>query len=428
MIKAFLLACLWLLLVLPPLLLGANRPIFWALNGLITAFALIAFGLREYRAPLVWRDPIFWAVAAVLGLGAVWMSLQCVSFTPQSWHHPVWQLIPDAPGAISLAPAAGWATLGWWLTLAIFFPAMRAGAENPAFTRTALLTIAVTGAIIATFGMLVEQLQLPTLGLLPKQAYIGWVTGTFVSRNSAAAYFAVGLIICTSILTTPGEKANRARVIAAICAMLLLPALLLTGSRAGIVSALVGLSWLAFLRIRHSRAGAWGGVMIAAFAAPAITLAASALMMRADDSIASNASRFSLYQETIAAIADRPWLGHGAGAFQSVQPLYHQPQTSSEYVWQNAHSLYLEAAATLGLPMAAGLTIACVGIWIALLRRRQAGNGLVAEAALASSLTLALHASVDFALQTQAVALTITILCGLAVGASADKTQNASAR
>ena len=138
MTKSLSRTCIWLLLVLPPLLVGANRPIFWALNGLLAAFALTVFAWREYQAPLISRDRLFWAAAALLGLGAVWMALQSVSFTPQSWHHPLWQLLPEASSTISLAPAAGWAALGWWMTLAIFFPAMRAGAESPAFARAGL--------------------------------------------------------------------------------------------------------------------------------------------------------------------------------------------------------------------------------------------------------------------------------------------------
>ena len=89
------------------------------------------------------------------------------------------------------------------MTLAVFFPAFRAGATNPDFTRRALMAVAVTEATIGAFGILVEQLELATLGLAPKQAYIGWVTGTFVSRNAAAAYFVLSLIVCITLLTAP---------------------------------------------------------------------------------------------------------------------------------------------------------------------------------------------------------------------------------
>jgi O-antigen ligase len=307
------------------------------------------------------------------------------------------------------------------MTLAIFFPAMRAGAESPAFTRATLLCIAVTAAVIAAFGMLVEHLELPTIGLLPKQAYIGWVTGTFVSRNAAAAFFVVGLIISISIITAPEHErrshvSGRARAGAAICAMFILPALLLTGSRAGILSGLAGLCLLAFMRLRQASLGGISHIAFAAIGVMAVSLVGSALLLRADDSISSNINRYSLYQESIAAISDRLWLGHGAGAFQAVQPLYHQTQTSSDFVWQNAHSLYLEAGVTLGLPMAAILIAGFAAIWIALFRRQSSGAGVATEAALAAGLAVALHASVDFALQTQAVALTIAVLCGLGAG------------
>ena len=86
-------------------------------------------------------------------------------------------------------------------------------------------------------------------------------------------------------------------------------------------------------------------------AAIAITLALNALQGRQD--IAENANvRMGLYAEALKAISDRPFLGHGAGTYSSIEPLYHSSVTPSDLVWDNAHSTVLEVIATLGIPAA----------------------------------------------------------------------------
>ena len=117
-------------------------------------------------------------------------------------------------------------------------------------------------------------------------------------------------------------------------------------------------------------------------------------------------------------IGDRPLLGHGAGTFEAAYPLYHSSGVESAFVWKHAHSTWLEAFASLGVPVTVALLamIAYVlarlfGAW-----RRSDENVTAIVAALSAAVALGLHALVDFSLENQAVAIYFVSLLGLAIG------------
>jgi O-antigen ligase len=166
-----------------------------------------------------------------------------------------------------------------------------------------------------------------------------------------------------------------------------------------------------------------GRLSVSAIAALAIALAvsvasaASALQDR--QYIADSAEvRLSLYAEALEAIKDRPLLGHGAGVYSSIQPLYHRSSTPSDLVWDNAHSTVLEIIVTLGIP------VAVFGIMVfgfILFRLSQAWwcttrNASSLLAAIGVCIAVGLHAFVDFSLEIQANALYVASLVGLGMG------------
>ena len=75
------------------------------------------------------------------------------------------------------------------------------------FVRRFMQLAAGTAAAIALFGMVVGAAELPTLGIAPKTAYLGWLTGTFVNRNSAATFFGFGMIAALTLAVTPDAAA-----------------------------------------------------------------------------------------------------------------------------------------------------------------------------------------------------------------------------
>ena len=288
---------------------------------------------------------------------------------------------------------------------------------------------------VALFGMANSYFEWGTVGLLPKVAYEGWLTATFVNRNTAASFFSIGLVIAATLVILEyraiRERLPRPSPMALLfagldsyvpirlgLAGLIFIALLLTGSRAGVTCSLVSLFAIIFLTPSNGRR-ARGFLPIILLVGMALTaVAANALLERAHGAPESSAVRISLYKEALAAIYDRPLLGHGGGTYQSVEPLYHRPETPPDLIWSQAHSSYLEAAASLGLPVTA--TWLALAIWL-LIRLVRAARGAVSPlpatiAATAAVIGEGLHAFVDFGLETQSVALYLAALVGLGIG------------
>jgi O-antigen ligase len=195
-------------------------------------------------------------------------------------------------------------------------------------------------------------------------------------------------------------------------------ALLLTGSRAGIATGIFGGALVLILRlIKRGRPTASSITVMLIGLTLSIMLAISAVQGRQD--IADNTNvRLSLYTEALRATADRPLLGHGAGAYSSIQPLYHSSSTPSDLLWDNAHSTVFEAMVTLGLPAMMFATIVLAFILVKLAQvwgsaRKEATCLLVIQGVSAA---VTLHAFADFSLEIQAIALYVSCLVGLAIG------------
>jgi O-antigen ligase len=428
---------LYALLILAPLPLGSNRPIFWGINGVISAFVVGGFVWSEVKTKssrFDWHIPLV-AISALL-LIALWIFIQASSWTPKAWHHPVWFVSPMVAGAassISADPSQTWQALSWWSTLSIFIVAVRWGTNSKRNT-TPLRLMLLVCIFVALFGFIVEFFHLNTLGLITKTYYSGWLTGTFVNRNSAASFIGIGMIISFALAQHEFSVRNSGRpnfsvfdivdfaisraAAYTVAGLLLFFALLLTGSRAGIAAGIFGSSLVLLAHLlknhglnRRVAIAFMSGLMLS------IALAAVALQFRTATS-ESNEIRVSLYKEALRAIAERPILGHGAGAFESIQPIYHSASTPSNVVWNNAHSTVLEVMVTLGIPatlfgatvLAYSLVKLAGGWW------SSPKEGICTTVALAASAAVFLHAFVDFSLEIQAIALYVACLLGLGMG------------
>jgi O-antigen ligase len=361
----------------------------------------------------------------------LWIAVQASPWTPKAWHHPVWfasPLLANAKSTISADPSLTWQALGWWSTLSVFVVAVRFGtdARRSIFVLKLMLSICV---LVALFGFIVERFELNTLGLVPKVYYRGWLTGTFVSRNSAASFIGIGLILALALasreyLAHQSQSVWLANFVVSRAglygagALILFLALLLTGSRGGIATGIVGgFLVLVMSVVKRNRLNAsviaalLGGLTIS------IALAVSMLQYRTETAESTDA-RLSLYAEALRAIADRPILGHGAGAFSSIQPLYHSSSTPSNLIWDNAHSTVLEVIVTLGIP---AVMFAIVILGYILFNLAQTWWYTCREATcllviLTVAVAVSLHAFVDFSLEIQAIALYVACLVGLGIG------------
>ena len=379
-----------------------------------------------------WNLPFLLLI--LLMLPAIWMLIQVMPGLPVSLQHPVWVEVPTASGRITINPHQTQIAIMWWLTLSVIFIAVRAGTKRgspEAFLNLMLFMVLV----VAVFGLANAYFGWETIGIQPKTAYPGWLTGTFVNRNSAASFFAIGIVIATTLalrdyfrlrerLSGSSRLAWALLVLSSRVSIYLglagviFAALLLTGSRAGIASSLLGTFLVIFLAPHQRRRSSFFFPTILIAGLSLIAISANALLERAHGAPESSAVRIDLYREALHAILDRPFVGHGGGTYQSVEPLYHLPETSSDLIWNHAHSSYLEAAVGLGLPMTSmWLALACAPCFQLYRAIKRAQRPMPATlAAVAILVAEGLHALVDFSLQVQAIALYLACLMGLAVG------------
>jgi O-antigen ligase len=199
-------------------------------------------------------------------------------------------------------------------------------------------------------------------------------------------------------------------------------ALLLTGSRGGLLSTTLGLiALLAAFAAAPAERFRPVAVLISAAA-----IAAIAVFVYSGDKTAErlaeldleNIQRLSVYELTLEAIGDKPWLGTGYGTFEDVFRIYRDERISG--INDKAHNTYLENALELGLP-AAGLLFlsiaALFGRCLIGVRVRQR-NAIYPCIGVGATVLIAAHATVDFSLQNPAVAATYALLMGAAVAQS----------
>ena len=172
----------------------------------------------------------------------------------------------------------------------------------------------------------------------------------------------------------------------------LLAALVATGSRTGMVSLLliVVVALLRSQRVRAWRLKGWLTLLLATL--PLLWIAESIFTRTTAN--AAMTLRFALWRDTLEIISHHPWSGVGWGQFNFAWTLTPLPHRAGD-VFDHAHSLPLQLAAELGLPIAAlVLSLLTALLWRArsALRSR---HGMTATLLLA---TVLLHSFFEYPL------------------------------
>jgi O-antigen ligase len=432
------------LLIVAPLPLGSNRPIFWAANGVVAFLIVLIFCVFELRSnPQKLRWPILaWALFGLTAVGA-WMVVQAMPIMPSALWHPAWRQFGNgAYGAISASPGATWDSAAVFFTIVgISAMAARVGAEKISGLITLKVVVSAT-LVVSLYGLIARYFGLAPLLPAGNASHAAYLTGTFLNRNTAATYIGLGLVSVFALLGARLEDYWRARAtrppsvageplalwseiaVFATVGLVLAAALYNTGSRAGIVAAAVGV----FVVAGHSLSPRLGMpirlslafLMVAAAMVAAATFAGDQLLLRLAEDGFTDESRFAVYRDTIQMIMARPVLGHGAGTFADVYPLFHGPGAPSHLIWNRAHNVYLQGAAELGIPAFLTLVaiLAAIAGRIAVVAKRRSHSAPASIAALAACALVGLHSLVDFSVQIEAVAITFAVLLASGFGES----------
>ena len=424
------------LLIVSPLALGSNRAAFWAVNATAVSICLILLLLKPRRS---WPDQTFdsltWLIIALVVLPMLWMATQLVPNMPSFLAHPTWRNVPDGMATITLDPLATSRAMAWWWAMPVVFVAFSL-ARKSASRRNLMWLIVWIGLGEATFGLANLYFGWNTVGLLEKTAYLDYLTGTFVNRNSSASFLSITLAVLSSLTIDQLQEERRKsrasnpveRVFLIltshifylyVATLILLLALLLTGSRAGVICGILGqVIVYVFALPRLSLRGTTFGIATLLFAF-VLAVSVFALLDRASEGASSAQERILMAQDALEVIAKRPLVGHGAGAYESAEPLSHIGSLSEALIYNHAHNTYLEAAANLGVPFVVtwllGFWLLIYVLWRRAVEATTRGRYLPAcTAFLAVFVAESLHAIVDFSMQVQANAIFASSLLGFA--------------
>lgn len=400
------------------------------LAGLIAATA--AFGADTPALSLVF-SALFLALAAVVvardrtrllaghvvGLWALFCVLAAVQ----------WALFPHVTVLSGLIViAAGWACF-------VLGRAMGAttGGVNRALAMIygALLLIAVGGF----FGFITDP---ASLWGQAKAFHQDRLTASFLSANSAAAFFTMaaimafaGLLRAVGDKATPGEgvfrladRVGRKALLPLVLLLFALTCLFLTGSRGGVATAAFSLVILfVWERFRGGsfRQLALGVAVVAGLVALLWIVSGGVAQDRLAGLGADSAGRPILWEASLLAWREAPLFGHGLGSFADALVPHITAQNASVLVLQGAaHNLALQWMVQTGLvgtalaAVAMGLVmrVLFVGIFVRKqLKTPLRGIVVVGVAAL-------IHGGIDYALEIPAIFWWTALLMGLGSGIS----------
>lgn len=432
-------------LVLAPLPFGSDFPeavVFWCLCLAISAglsrtsmlarsrakilFA-IAFLLVIYGGAIVLQmSSIPWLVApdAVWGRAAKLLHTPLLPTAAIARYQPLYALGPVLANLLSL-------TLGLVL-----------GAERRR-ARQILMAFAWSGLAYAVFGIISALVEPGMILWRERPAYYGRVIGTFINRNTAATYFGScaaiwALLFCESVKRHLGAdqltwksfsrrilSRARADTAASLTATVVcLMALVMTGSRAGVVISFAGIagSVAIFLRRDLPKRSSKGWFVAGALCVIIIALQYFGGPVSSHFNISGLADegRFETYRSTLKIITEHPWLGTGLDSFALAFPQYRSAQTSIFGIWDMAHSTPLQLAAEMGLPVALVVAAAWAGALVILangILTRQRDAILPLSGAAVAVIAL-LHSSVDFSLQIPGYAIVAMGMVGMGLAQS----------
>jgi O-antigen ligase len=429
---------------------GAVYP--WAYWPL--AAGAVALGVWGLIATEPWRDPRVMGLGAALGAVALAIAVQLVP-----WPHSVvstvspgvdhflgqFQVGYQPPGfqPLSIAPQMTWVALALYCALAVLLIGLIRGIREAGLDWLVNQVMGL-GVALALIGIIqkafIDEVHPLVYGVWqPLQG--GRVFGPFINRNHFAGWMVMVLPVilgysCTVMQDLPKPRttdwrgwlhwavsveANRF-VLVAVAVVVMGTALVLTGSRSGMVAFVIAVAVIAgfvLMRAKGLRFRVAAGVYFLALIVGAAAWAGlGGALDRFRQAPESLESRVGAWGDTIRIIEDFPFAGTGLGTYGRAMLVYQTGRR--ELIYVQAHNDYLQLAAEGG-----ALVVVPVAVVLAILVRRirrrlgspddDSLSAWVRVGAVAGLVGIGAQSLMEFSLQMPGNALMFSVLVALAM-------------
>lgn len=409
---------------------GSYRP---TMPSLIMLRPLLVLGIGAMvMLPGGWNWSALRTPAILLALFALTMVMQLIPLPPGWWaaipgherYTGIAALAPDAARPISLVPDLTInSVLALLPALAVLIAFAGMGERDRWNTLWIVLAVGAGSIMVGLFQAAGG--NGPTA--LATQSDEGVVTGFLANRNHGAVLLAAMLPLATVPLRHHVARPLTRWLVLGAAAAVLLPLILLSGSRQGMILGLVALAVAALLLLERGRNGIGGTGRqrlfvvaggLAALAAIGVAVVVSGRALSVDRLAAladpSNEARFRSFPIVVRMTQDFWPFGIGYGAFDPVYRGYEPDAFLHSSYFNRAHNDLLETVMSGGLP--ALLLLVALLAWlgarsIGVLRRRSADPAGLAAAAITIVALMLLASLVDYPLRTGIMSSVFVIAC-----------------
>ena len=426
------------MLVLAPVVFG-SVDLFWVVvwTILLSISVLCGVGVRMQTG----QSRIFCAFIGLCGVYGIVSIIQVVPLGLDQLNDPTWRradqllglgVLPRISSRADIPPLAA----GHFLLFVTSFISGFSIGTSRRNSEKVIWSAQYSILFCAVYGVAALILTPNMVLWAPKFAYQGSLTATFINHNTAATFFGSGAIlwfcfafsslqsfrfssIRLALLTQSNEHLAFKIIARSAGALACFFALLLTGSRGGLICSCLGLLFAIILMVANRQKPTfWYSVVLGG-----VTLAVTVALVTRIGRIGSHGlfddARFTVYGFCVEAIRQRPLLGAGIGTFGDLFPSLRASDFYNWGVWDYAHSTILEIAVEMGIPVAAMVVIAALASVLVLTRGvvKSKGRSRRSLAAITGIAVLGyLHSMIDFSLQIPGYLILFSILlgCGLA--------------
>jgi O-antigen ligase len=418
-----------------------------------TAIALwcVVFGLAAaVISPRHLRREQLWPLAAIATVVVAYLFVLHEQLATQPWTGAAPNAIWDEAGkllgtplnpSIAIMHDEPFFAIGAPLAAALAFTVSYVVCGDRHRAHQLLSVLAWSGTAYAVLGIILFMIDPTKVLWRDKLAYTTSLTSTFINRNTAAVYFGSAAAVCLLLLLQRLDaqqpaihwrsisidmlRSRRDLLPPAAMFVICFTAMLMSGSRAGVVFSLAGIAIAYFSFYRRRWAGRRKSLLLAAIAAAVagmlvLQIFGGGVESRFSEYGVGDPARLATYQSTVKLIADHPWFGTGLGSYEWSFPAYRSADASIWGVWNRAHDTPLEIAAELGVPLAilvvALWTLALWWLWRGIGMRRR--DVAIPTAAFAVAIIAILHSLIDFSLQIPGFAIPAIALMGAGIAQS----------